>query len=405
MTSRTSTPDAGPIPLGASPDLSVAIGGPLFRFLCRAHLSDDALGLVRKRVFVIAMFAWLPLLVLSALQGRMLPGTATIPFLLDVEAHVRFLVVLPLLIIAELVVHQRMPAIVRQFRECNLIPDGAQARFSAAIASASRLRDSALVELLLVALVYGVGILVIWRQYVALNATSWYAAPSGDDIKLSLAGAWYGYISLPIFQFLLVRWYFRLFVWARFLWQISRIQLRLVPTHPDCVGGLGFLGSTVFLFTVFAAAQGALVAGHLANRILFLGGSLPDFKFEIAGVLVLVLCVVFGPLLMFALQLEAAKRRGLREYGALAERYVREFDGKWMRGGRPAGELLMGSADIQSLADLGNAYEVVKTIRDAPITRGGVLRIAFAVLAPIAPLLLTMMSLEELTKRLFAVLY
>jgi len=386
-------------------DFSLVLGGPLFQLLRRAHLSDDALMLVRQRVVVIALLAWLPLLVLSALEGHVLGGSVAIPFLLDVEAHVRFLVAMPLLIIAELVVHRRMRPLVRQFLERNLIPESAMTRFEGAIASAFRLRNSVLAEVLLIAFVYGVGILIIWRQYVALDATTWYAIPSAAGSKLSLAGMWYCYVSLPIFQFLLVRWYFRLFIWTRFLWQMSRIELSLVPTHPDRVGGLGFLANTVFAFTVLAVAHGALVAGQLANRIFFVGAALPDFKAEIAVVLILMLCAVLGPLLVFAPQLAQAKRKGLREYGSLAERYVREFDGKWLRGGAPADEPFVGSADIQSLADLGNSYEVVRTMRTTPITRDAVVGLAAATLVPIVPLLLTMMPLEELLKKLFAILF
>jgi hypothetical protein len=216
---------------------------------------------------------------------------------------------------------------------------------------------------------------------------------------------WYCYVSLPIFQFLLIRWYFRLFIWTRFLWQISHIGLNLVPTHPDRVGGLGFLASTVFAFTVLAVAHGALVAGQIANRVFFVGATLPDFKAEIAVVLILMLCAVLGPLLVFAPQLAQAKRKGLREYGTLAQRYVREFDRKWLRGGAPADEPFVGSADIQSLADLGNSYEVVRTMRTAPITRDAVVGLAAATLVPIVPLLLTMMPLEELLKKLFAILF
>ena len=278
-------------------------------------------------------------------------------------------------------------------------------RFEAAIASAFRLRNSVLAEVLLIAFVYGVGILIIWRQYVALDTATWYATPSAEGSKLSLAGMWYGYVSLPIFQFLLCRWYFRLFIWARFLWQVSRIELSLVPTHPDRVGGLGFLSNTVYAFAVLAVAHGALLAGQLANRIFFLGAALTQFKGEIAVLVVFLLCVVLGPLLVFAPQLAQAKRNGLREYGTLAERYVREFDAKWLRGGAPADEPFVGSADIQSLADLGNSYEVVRTMRIAPITRDAVLRLAAATLVPIAPLLLTMMPLEELVKRLFGILF
>ena len=386
-------------------DFSLVLGGPLFQLLRRAHLSDDALMLVRQRVVVIALLAWLPLLVLSALEGHMLGGTVAIPFLLDVEAHVRFLVAMPLLIVAELVVHRRMRPVVRQFLDRNLIPESAMVRFESTIESAFRLRNSVLAEVLLIAFVYGVGILIIWRQYVALDAATWYAIPSAEGSKLSLAGMWYCYVSLPLFQFLLIRWYFRLFIWARFLWQMSDIELSLVPTHPDRVGGLGFLANTVFAFTVLAVAHGSLAAGQIANRVFFVGATLPDFKAEIAVVLILILCAVLGPLLVFAPQLAQAKRKGLREYGTLAQRYVREFDRKWLRGGAPADEPFVGSADIQSLADLGNSYEVVRTMRIAPITRDAVVGLAAATLVPIVPLLLTMMPLEELLKKLFAILF
>jgi hypothetical protein len=334
-----------------------------------------------------------------------LGGGAAVPFLFDFEVHVRYLVALPLLIIAELVVHRRMRPLVQQFLERNLIPASAMTRFEAAIVSAFRLRNSALAELLLIAFVYGVGVLVIWRQYMALDAATWYATPSAEGAKLSLAGMWYGYVSLPIFQFLLCRWFFRLFIWARFLWQVSRIELSLLPTHPDRVGGLGFLANASYAFAVLAVALGALLAGQLANRIFFLGAALTEFKAEIAALVVFLLCAFLGPLLVFSAQLAQAKRKGLREYGTLAERYVREFDAKWLRGGAPADEPFVGSGDIQSLADLGNSYEVVRTMRIAPITKEAIFRLAAATLVPLVPLLLTMMPLEELLKMLFGILF
>jgi len=387
------------------PDFSLVLGGPLFQLLRRAHLSDDALMMVRQRILAIALLAWLPLLVLCALEGRLLGGTATVPFLKDVEVHTKLLLVVPLLIIAELVVHRRMRPLLQQFLERKLIPDNAMPRFEAAIASAFRLRNSVLAEVLLIALVYGVGILIVWRQFMSLDAATWYATPSAGGSKLSLAGMWYGYVSLPLFQFLLLRWYFRLFIWTRFLWQVSRIDLRLVPTHPDRLGGLGFLSQSAYALTVLAVAQGALLAGPLAGRIFFLGAALPQFKGEIALLVIFLLCVLLGPLLVFAPQLAATKRKGLREYGTLAERYVREFDAKWLHGGAPAEEPFVGSADIQSLADLANSYEVVRTMSIAPVTKQAVLRLAAATLLPIAPLLLTMMPLEELLKKLASMLF
>jgi hypothetical protein len=278
-------------------------------------------------------------------------------------------------------------------------------RFEAAVASALRLRNSMLAEVLLIAFVYLVGVLLIWRQYFVLDTATWYAVPTGAGLQLSLTGVWYGYVSLPIFQFLFIRWYFRMFIWARFLWQVSRLDLRLVPTHPDRVGGLGFLANMVYAFMPLAVAHGAMVAGPLANRILYLGATLPEFKIEIAVLVVFLLGVVLGPLLVFAPQLAQAKRTGNREYGTLAERYVREFDAKWLRGGAPAEEALVGSGDIQSLADLSNSFEVVRTMRITPVTTEALLRLVAATLAPLVPLALTMMSLEELLKRLIGIVF
>ena len=405
MSPVQSTSSSEPGRPGNPADFSLVLGGPLFQLLRRAHLSDETTVVVRRRVVVISMLAWLPLLLLSALQGRLVDGSVAVPFLFDVEVHVRYLVALPLLIVAELVVHRRLQPLLQQFQERNLVPDAERPRFEAAVTAAYRLRNSVLAEVLLIVFVYGFGILVVWRQFGALATTTWYATPVTDGYVLSLAGMWYGFVSLPIFQFLICRWYFRLFIWARFLWQVSRIELALVPTHPDRVGGLGFLGSTAYAFAVLAVAHGTLLAGLLANRIFFLGASLAQFKIEIGVVVAFVLVLLLCPLLVFASQLADAKRRGLRAYGTLAERYVREFDAKWVRGSPPPAEPLVGSADIQSLADLGNSYEVVRTMRLSPITRDAILRLGAATLVPLVPLLLTVMPLEELIKLLFGILF
>jgi hypothetical protein len=114
VNSRTSESLGGPGTLRNPPDVSLVLGGPLFQVLRRAHLADDALVLGRQRV-VIALLAWLPLLLLSTLKGQLMEGGATVPFLFDVQVHIRFLVALPLLIIAELLVHQRARPLQTQF--------------------------------------------------------------------------------------------------------------------------------------------------------------------------------------------------------------------------------------------------------------------------------------------------
>ena len=394
-----------PVEAGESePDFSLVLGGPLFQFFRRAHLSDTALTLLGRRLIIIVGLTWLPLLLMAAAQGKAL-GTVAVPFLLDFEQHVRFLVALPLLIVAELVVHQRMRGIIRLFRERNLVPDAEQPRFRAAIESAFGLRNSVTAEVLLVAIVYGLGVQVFWRHYVALNTHSWYAAPGADGPVLTAAGLWYGCVSLPIFQFLLCRWYFRVFIWARFLFRVSRLELSLVPTHPDRLGGLGFLANTVYAFAPLAAAHGAMLAGPFASRIFYAGAHVSEFRTEAAVLVALVLCLVFGPLLFFVPRLSAARRRGLVEYGSFAERYTRAFETKWLHGGAPADESPLGSSDVGSLADLGTAFEVVRSMNTVPISKEAVLQLGVVTFAPLLPLLLTAMPLEELVKRLFGLLF
>jgi len=387
-------------------DFSLVLGGPLYQLLCRAHLSGDALDHVRARTVLIPLFAWLPLLILSVLGGRAWGGAVRVPFLTDIEVHVRFLLALPLLIVAELVVHQRMRPLVRQFLERGLIPPTSRARFDAALPSAMRLRNSVVAEVLLIALVYLVGVLYLWPNYVALKVPTWYSmAAGGGGRQLTAAGWWFVYVSLPLFQFILFRWYFRLLVWIRYLWHVARCKLSLVPTHPDRAGGLGFLSATVVAFAPFLAAHGAALAGLIANQIFFQGAKLPDFKIEMAVVVAFLLLVVLGPLLLFVPHLSRARRVGLREYGSLAQRYVREFDAKWLRDGAPADERLLGSADIQSLGDLSNSFEVVRSMNVVPFTRNAVVQLVVVTLLPVVPLLLTMVSLEELLGQLLKVVF
>jgi len=404
QTTRSETPAPPP---EEPADFSLVLGGPLYQLLRRTRLSDDALTMVHRRIVAGVLITWLPLLLLSAWEGRAWWGDVEVPFLLNAEVHTRFLLALPLLIVAELAVHLRMRRLLAQFTARNLVAAADRPRFDAALASAMRLRNSLAAELLLIVIIIGVGLPL--RRYITVDASTWAtgtAAAGGSGwVNLSLAGWWQAVVSVPIFQFLLVRWYFRMFIWARFLWQLSRIPLKLLPTHPDRVGGLGFLGNVVYAFAPLLVAHGALLAGLIADRIFFAGAKLPQFTVEIIGGVGILVFLVLGPLMVFAGQLSRAKRAGLGEYGVLAQRYAREFDSKWLRGERDPAEPFIGSADIQSLADLGNSFEVIKTMRFVPFTKETVFQLGVVTVVPLAPLLLTMISFEELLKRLLSAVF
>jgi len=397
------TADCEPLPIES--DFSLVLGGPLYQLLRRAHLTGDGLQLLNRRVAVLVSLAWAPLLLLSVAAGHAWGSSVQLPFLRDVEMQVRLLISLPLLILAERVVHQRMRLVVQEFVARGLVPAGARVRFDAAIADAMRLRNSVAAEIVLLVFVYGVGVLFFWRTQIAMEAASWYGTAAAGVLQPSLAGWWLGLVSLPLFQFLLLRWYFRLFIWARFQWQVSRIGLNLMPAHPDRCGGLSFLSTVCSAFEPVLFAQGALLAGLITNRLLYSGASLPDFKLELAGLVGVMLFAVLGPMLVFVPALAAARRAGFREYGLLAQRYAREFDVKWLRGGAGPDEPLVGSSDIQSLADLSGVFAVVKEMQVVPFSLRTMVQLAVITLLPVAPLLLTMIPLEELMARLLKIVF
>ena len=64
-------------------------------------MTDDAFGLLRRRIVAGIALTWLPLLVLSLLDGKALGHAVRVPFLCDLDTHARFLLALPLLMVNE----------------------------------------------------------------------------------------------------------------------------------------------------------------------------------------------------------------------------------------------------------------------------------------------------------------
>jgi hypothetical protein len=383
-------------------DFSLVLGGPIFQLFRRSHLAGDGLELVHRRLLIITLVAWLPLLLLATV-GSSAGNVSRISFFHDVEVHVRFLIALPVLVAAELLVHSRIRPVVRRFVERRIVLPQDLPRFDKAIESAIRLRNSIPVEVALILFVYTVG-LWLWHSRIRPDTSTWYSMPGGSW-NLTPAGFWYVFVSIPIVQFLLLRWYLRLFIWFRFLWQVSRINLNLIPTHPDRCAGLAFLGKSAYAFGPILFAQGAMLAGLIASRVLYRGESLLSFKLQIGGFIAFFVFAILGPLLMFTPQMARAKRKGLADYGQLAQRYVESFDQKWVLRDPANSEELLGAADIQSLADLGNSYGLVREMRAVPFGLEDISRLAAATAAPLLPLLLTIFSPEELIMRIIKVVF
>ena len=350
-----------------------------------------------RRAILSILLTWVPLLVLSAVQGLAIGHKVELPFLYDFAAYTRFLVAVPLLILAEGIEGQ-MAAVAAHFVKSGLVPERNYRDYESAVGRSVKLLDAPLAEVVLVALAY-VGFAVAYREF-PITSSTWYALAGTSDHRLTLAGWWYAIVGAPLFQFLAWRWLWRLAVWYGFLWRMSRLELRVIPTHPDRAGGLGFVGEGQRFFWIIVFAVSATAAGILANEIIFAGVPLRNFRLAIVGYVVVVLLVFLGPLLMFTPRLVTARIESLHNYDTLAVSHNQLFDGKWVKGEHAGSDTILGAPEISSLADLGGAYEVLAKMRPIPFRPADAVALALAALLPMAPLALTVIPLGEMLKLL-----
>ena len=331
---------------------------------------------------------------LSLLGGLALAG-AKIPFLYDIAAQVRSLVAVPVLVLADIPIGRSLREATGRFLSTHLVKEKDRARFDQIFVETLRRRDSRVAEILCVILVYAASTVVILAAPFESGST--WIHP-GTYKGLSLAGYWYALVALPIFQFLMLRWIYRLGIWAAALRKISHLDLALTPTHPDRTGGLGFLGHSLPPFGMILFASSSVTSGIIATRILFQGEKLQDYQWSYLALFVILVVIVTAPMLVFAPKLLALKERGLHQYGELASTYNQAFHSKWVESVDVTEDRLLGTGDIQSQAALESSFRVVSEIKPVPFELGDFLGMIAPGLAPALPLLLTIMPASLLLK-------
>lgn len=333
------------------------------------HL-ERLLGLVKageshvvRRAILTAATAWIPLVVLAVGQTIVSSTPTAKSFFTDFAVHARYLIAVPALIFAEPDCIPRFEGIARHFVDSGLIASFDMPRYERALSSTRRLLDSIHSDLL-----------VLLVAYVTVVAAMFYVPPDAfpdwwrsDKWYFSPAGWWNMLVSLPILLILVFGWLWRLVLWGRFLVLMALLNLQLLPSHPDHVGGLKFVSTSLRGFRLISFAFGTLVAGALANRVVYHNAKLIDFKDLVVATVVFVVVVSAGPLIVFLRGLRQAKKKGIFEYGTLANRLGREFESKWLSPGTEINREILQKEDFSATTDLYSVAANVYEMRDLPI--------------------------------------
>ena len=380
---------------------SLISGGPFHSLLKRVGLiRPDSSGMAYRCASMLAL-AWLPLLLITAANGTLAGGVA-IPFLMDLSANIRLLVAMPLLLVAELVIEPRVKAAAVYFLESGLVRQKDLPQFEAAIAETQRETNSSLVEVCVILIIAALALGGL-RMELPVTMNTWQASITSAGIERTFAGWWHAVISMSLYQFLVLRWAWRLFIWGRFLWRMAMLDLNLQPTHPDSAAGLGFLNVTQATFGILGLSLSCVAAGSFASSIVFEKAAFEHHEAFAVGLVLINSCIILIPLAVFIPKLFATKRKGIREYGVLASRYVNSFDEKWLRreGGQ---EDLLGSADIQSMADLANSFGIIRGLRVTLVDMTSIKAVVMASALPLVPLYLSQYDLKQLLGRLIGLI-
>jgi len=208
----------------------------------------------------------------------------------------------------------------------------------------------------------------------------------GGVMNFSPAGSWYIMVSLPIVLYILLRWVWRQILWLRFLGVTSQMELQLIASHPDRAGGLGFLEQCMRGYVPFGFGIGTIVAGAVANRVVYLHQSLWTFEYMPILVIAIVGIVCAGPPCVFWGTLLRARRRAVFEYGTLAISMGRQFEHKWLAAPAQTPDGALEVQDFSATTDLYSIVANVHAMNITPIAMGSIIRLAIYSLAPIVPL-------------------
>ena len=350
------------------------------------------------RILVLSGIAWLPLVVLTLIDGTLFSDDITIPFVKDVVPYVRGLVIIPLLVMADNVIEPMMGRIVRYLRVSGIVPESERESLDRAVTRMAYLMNIKWIQLIIVVL----AVMISWwlrTDYVDMwkeeGVTSWALQYKEGDVDETMAGMWFLFITSPLVSFLFYRWIWRFIAWILFLYRVSRMKLDLYASHTDLAGGLGIFGGGQSLFGIVFLVMAAMISSQLANDLLYEGEHLVDIRLIVMVFVIMSGIVIEAPLLFFTRKLFNLKRKALAEYGALQHQISGDFHHHWIT---DESKKLVDSMQPSAMADYSAVYEIVSGMRIVPLNPRVLIVLGVILVVPFLPLALTEQSIWDVLK-------
>jgi hypothetical protein len=371
-------------------DFLASHGGPFYELQARLHmLRADSLKVGSRAVIFVAVAWGMPFL-LALPNSLSLRGGAD-AFLLDLGTWARFFVAITAFVLAERQVERGLRTKLQQFLEAPLLAPGSQHAAAMAVSVALRERDSRLAELVSLVLA-GVAGITSYASLLSVDASSWAAVHGVDGVTLTAAGWWSVCVSMPLCFFLVFRGLWRHLVWARLLRRIARLELRLVGTHPDGKGGLGFLAEYPNAYMFFVFGLSSVIAAALARNLIHNSLSLAVLSSVMAGWLAIVILLFAYPLSAFSRPLAKLKRLAMLQLGAQATRYHRAAERKLLGHNVVAAD---AGENEEEVADPTKTFETTRKLSTVLVSRGAIVPVAAAALLPFSIVGVQWLPLEE----------